>query len=145
MESQLFEIMRFNILVAAFNPATASKLSDEYVFAWDKRVYPFSSGEKSQHKAFSSSFHVNKSMMEELSKFLDKMWLAKTVPTFYDLEKRYRGHNGWDRMELVHACKYMKLASLFDDSFWAQLMKHCPTEARGILHPYNRTSDLYLN
>jgi hypothetical protein len=145
MEKQLFEVMRFNILVAAFNPATAPRLSDAYVFAWEKRVYPFSSGEDLQHGAFGSSFHVDKTMIGELSTFLDEMWNAKTVPTFYDLESKYRGNGGWDRMELVYSCTYMKLAGLFDDAFWTQLMKNHPAEASGIMRKYGREKDLYLN
>lgn len=144
MESQLFEIMRFNILVAAFNPATASRLDDAYVFAWDKRVYPFRS-ENSQHGAFSSSFHVDKSMMEELAGFLDKMWLAKTVPTYYELERKYGAHGPWDRMKLIYACEYMRLAGLFDDSFWTKIMSDRPVEASSILQKYNRKNDVYLN
>jgi hypothetical protein len=145
MESQLFEIMRFNILMAAFNPATADRLSDDYVFAWEKRVYPFSNGEELQHKAFSSSFRIDKTMVEELAEFLDKTCSAKTVPTFYDLETKYRGQGGWDRMELVYALKYMKLANLFDDQFWTQLMKNHPAEASSISRKYEREKDLYLN
>jgi len=145
MQSQLFEIMRFNILLAALNPVTASKVNDAYVFAWYHRVYPFAFGEDLQHETFSSAFRVDKTMIEELGKFLDQMWLAKTVPTFYDLETKYRGRGGWDRMELVYAIHYMKLANLFDDSFRTELMKNHPSEASSISRKYDRENDVYLN
>jgi ketosteroid isomerase-like protein len=42
-------------------------------------------------------------MAEELSTFLDECWRNGTVPTFYDLEDRYRGRK-FDRMQLIFAC-----------------------------------------
>ena len=138
-----FQIMRFKIMSAALDPHTGPRLSDAYVFAWDESVYPNHSG-GGFHRPFANSFRVTKGMAEELSTFLDEQWRNGTVPTFYDLEDRYRGKSKFDRMELVNACRYFYLESLFDAAFWKQLMVNHPSEASHILDKYDRGKDMYF-
>jgi hypothetical protein len=145
MEKALFEIMRFNILTAALNPATRDKIDDGYLVAWENRVYPLNDGEDPQHETFSSLFHVDKSMMIELREYLESMHRAKIVPTFYDLEDKFRGKGRWDRMELVWACHYLKLRGAFDDVFWRRLGERHPSEASNIWLDYDREKEVYLN
>ena len=151
MDDKLFAIMRFNILTAALNPATEHLLSDACVYAWDRRVYPLDEAGYC-HKPFAASFAANEEMMTEFAKYLDKQWIAKEVPTFYQIEDHYdlKGFGGketnWDRMSLVFACRYMKLTGWFDKEFWTQLLtpSEHPIEAESIAQPYDRKKDLYL-
>jgi hypothetical protein len=151
MGDKLFEIMRFNILTAALNPATRRLLGDAYVYAWDRKVYPVDHRNE-RDKPFAASFDVTEEMMDELGKFLEERWRGKNVPTFYQLEDYYHirepGTAGspWDRISLMHACRYLKLAEWFDSEFWSRLLaptEH-PSEASSIAQPYDRKKDLFL-
>jgi len=109
VEDKMFEIMRMTILTAAVNPATADRFTDASVYAWVNRVYPFFA-ESSQDEAFAASFDVTKDMMNELVVYLDEQWRAKEVPTYYDLETKYRDTGRWDRLGLIRACRYSRVA-----------------------------------
>jgi hypothetical protein len=77
--------------------------------------------------------------------------MAKSPITFYELEKHYgvsgtsRGGETWERMQLVHACRYMYLIGSFDEELWSTLCENmkCPSEAHSINRDF-KTSDIYF-
>ena len=147
-DEQLFEIARFNVLVAAKTEGPSEALSGAYVYAWDNGVYPVFHEGAHLHRPFAANFQVTKEMIAELLKYLDAQWLAKKIPTFYALEDYYdvrSGRSPWERTSLIRACRYMFLSDLFDRSFWAALLKGSdhPTEAKSVAEKFE-TSDLYL-
>jgi antitoxin MazE len=147
----MYEMARFQVLTAALTPGVEDRLPDSYVFAWDHGVYPFSNADAGAnlHEPFEPYFRVGKERAEELSKFLDDRWLAKKVPTFYELEDHFEvrlGRSGWDRGMLISACRYMHLCDLFDAAFWKKLLapgQH-PTEASTVVRKFNPAKDLLL-
>jgi antitoxin MazE len=85
-------------------------------------------------------------MVTELSKFLDDSWLKKEVPSFYKLEDYYKVRSGggfWDRMRLIHSCRYMFLKGMFDQEFWEVIKFRQPSEADSITSKF-RTDEIYL-
>lgn len=90
-------------------------------------------------------------MMDDLSKLLDDKWISKSPFTFYDLEKHYgvsgssRGGAVWERMQLVHACRYMYLMGAFDEELWSALCENmkCPSEAHSIRREFT-AADIYF-
>lgn len=149
MERQLFEIMRFQILTAAMKPETQDRLTDAYVYAWETRVFPLFNEGAEWHRPFAAHFVVRAEQVGELSQFLDERWTARYFPTFYELEEHYglrSGRSVWQRANLIRACRYLKLSSLFDQGFWECLVaptEH-PAEAAHITAPFDRTRDVYL-
>lgn len=147
----LFNIQRFQILSRFVDTEEGRSFSAAYAFAWDEGVYPISNHGGDWHEPYKGAFRVPESAMDELAEFLDQKWLAKEAITFYQLEsnfdprRRYDGAFPWDRMELAHACKYMKLAGMFGDEFWTTLAggHDCPMEAHTILRDYTR-GDTYF-
>jgi hypothetical protein len=149
-DDQLFQIARFNILVAAKTPGPDRALANAYVFAWDRGVYPLFHEGAHLHQPFSSQFRVLKEMVNELAKYLDDRWLAKEVPSFYELEDYYdirSGRTAWDRGNLIAGCRYMFLNDMFDSKFWSTLLAGSdhPTEAKSIRRKFNVDDDIYLN
>jgi hypothetical protein len=149
MDQKLFAIMRFQILTTALSSELGERLTDAYVYAWDARVYPLFNHGPDWHGPFADCFEVSKAMLDELSKYLDEAWRDGKVPSFYQLEERYRIREGggeWDRGKLIHACRYMRLQGLFDDAFWKRILEptNHPTEASMITDKFSRSDDLYL-
>ena len=143
---RMYEMARFQVLTAAVTPGVEDRLPEAYVFAWDNEVYPFSDAGSHLHVPFEPYFRVCEEKAEELSKFLDDRWLAKKVPTFYELEDHFETRFGWDRGMLISACRYMYLHNLFDAAFWKTLLtpgKH-PTEAATISRKFNPAKELLL-
>ena len=144
-DKQLFQIARFNVLVAA----KAELLPDAYAYAWANGVYPLFHEVAYLHEPFAAQFEVTKEMLEELGTYLDDRWLAKNVPSFYKLEDHYEvrlGVSGWNRHRLVAACRYMFLDGSFDKPFWDALLKGSdhPSEAKAITQKFNVKDDIYF-
>jgi len=144
---QLFQLARFQVLCAAKMKGPDEALSDGYVFAWEHGVYPLFDEEAEMQRPFAQNFLIPPDKIEELSKFLDALWLEKEEISFYGLEKHYEireGRGFWDRMKLIHACRYMRLKGLFDDEFWAGILKKTdyPIEASSINSPYPKSASI---
>lgn len=140
---QLYELTRFQVLTMSLTPGPGDRLSDGYVFAWDRGVYPWNDEGTDLHVPFEPYFRVSKEMGHELSQYLDEKWLSKEVPTFYELETYYGvrlGRTLWTRGALLVSCRYMFLNELFDKPFWKKLLtptQH-PTEASVITRKFDR-------
>jgi len=131
--------MRFQILTAAHSETVGHKLSDAYVYAWDQGVFPIAHESADWHKPFSDCFNVSQDMLKNLIQVLDE-----NAFTFYELEKYY-GSSGWDRAQLIGACRYLFLSDEFNFD-WARLlapMEH-PSEAYKIKKSF-KLDDIYLN
>jgi antitoxin MazE len=136
-ERQLFEIARFQIKLAAANPATAARLPLSYVYAWEWRLYPMHDDIDGISKSFEEFFNIKEDQVYELARFLDDRWLGNDPITFYQLEDHFnvRGNGRrWDRIKLISVCRYFFLLRHFDDSFWKHLLSpmEYPTEAASI-------------
>lgn len=144
VERMLFLNQKFNILQMKINH---DLIMDAYAFAWHEGVYPAFNDDAEWHLPYEQFFDVSAEMLGELAKQLDDAWLPKSIPTFYELEERYitEGSN-WTRSLLISACKYMRLAGLFDADLWKIVCKEskCPTEAHTIIRPF-RKGDIYFN
>lgn len=148
-DEQLFQLARFNVLAAAKTKGFDQALSPAYIYAWEEGVYPIFQQMGGLHKPFASHFRVTEQMMDELSKFLDDRWLAKEVPSFYQLEDHYKvrsGRTAWDRVSLLIACRYMFLDRAFDEDFWKSLLRESdhPTEAKSIIRKFS-VDDTHLS
>lgn len=145
---RMYEMARFQVLTAALTLGGV-RLPGSYVFAWDHEVYPFSDAGARLHVPFEPYFRVGTEKADELSKFLDDRWIAKKVPTFYELEDHFEirlGRSGWDRGMLISSCRYMHLNDLFDAAFWKTLLtpgQH-PTEASTVTRKFDPRKDLLL-
>ena len=146
MSAALFEIARFQLVVAALTPGPSERLEDAYVYAWDVGVFPLFDDWGRLHLPFAEHFLVDEPMMRELMTFLDQRWSEGHVPSFYELETHYdvRGNSKWDRSGLIHALRYAFLSGRFDEGFYATLRKRGdhPAEAAGIADPFDRSSEL---
>ncbi|MGC4008544.1 MAG: hypothetical protein QM805_05850 [Pseudomonas sp.] len=89
--------------------------------------------------------------MKELAEFLDDLWRENQTITFYKLEAHYglrgaaAGGPVWDRMDLVHACRYFRLHDWFDDAFWDGMVGHsdCPSESHSVKRDFS-VEDVYF-
>lgn len=143
----LYEMARFQVLSAAMTEGPGDHLHDAYVFAWETGIYPYFDDVISLHKPFEAEFAVGSQQMRDLFTMLDEHWLARTVPTFWELEDRFNVRDGggpWERGTLIYALRYARLSRRFDDAFFAALLKpqQHPTEASLIDGPFDRNSDL---
>lgn len=144
-----YQIMRFQIMAFALTDAGRAKITDAYVFAWDRGVYPIKESGAQFHIPFASAFFISEEMMDELVKYLEDHWQAKTVPTFYKLEDHYdvvSGSGPWERHTLISACRYLFLCRSFDYGFWATLLQQSqhPSEARYVSRLGDRDNDTYF-
>jgi hypothetical protein len=147
----LFNLQRFQIMSRFVDTVDARNFSPAYAFAWDKSVYPASNHGGDWHEPYKHVFSVTEAAMDELTEFLDKRWRSKQPLSFYQLEahfdpqSRFDGAFAWDRMDLVYACRYLKLADLFDDQFWKNLVggHDCPSESHSVNNPYTK-ADVYF-
>lgn len=150
MPSPSFLQMKFQILTHSLDPNSGHLISDAYLHAWDRDVYPYFNDGAPWHVPLESDFHVSKDMVDELSTYLDSNWINKTVPTFYDLEAHFKVSQGttkWDRSSLIRTTRYFFLLDFFDTAFWQQLLtptRH-PTEASTLTRKYDRNVEIYLN
>lgn len=146
-DDQLFQMARFNLLVAA---RSGQPLADAYVYAWDRGVYPLFHDGAHLHQPFASHFSVSKDMVHELSTYLDNRDLANDVPSFYELEDYYDVRSSrtvWDRMSLIVVCRYMFLDRRFGEKFWSTLLRGSdhPAEAKSINSDFAVERDIFLN
>lgn len=130
------------------------EFTDSYLFAWYKGVYPLfedTDGSEAEmpHEVHAESFRITKEKVDYLTKLLDDAWIAKSVPTFYELENdlgiRYSGE--WSRMDLINICKYLYLKDdSWDKDFWETLLQpqEHPSEARSIIRKFDRNKDIYF-
>jgi hypothetical protein len=147
--TQLFHVTRFTVLCAAMTPGPKERISDAYAYAWQAGVYPEFNDTVRLHRPFAEQFDVPRDMVKELAKFLDDRWLKKEVPSFYELEDYYDVRSGrgfWDRLKLVHTCRYMFLNHMFNEECWDSLMVrgHHPTEATSIITKFDRARDIFM-
>jgi len=148
-QKALFNLQRFSILQTKLNPATSNLISDAYVYAWYRSVYPYLD-ESEIHKTLKSCFDVSEKQVETIAKFADTNWLEKKYLTYYDYERIFSNQEmykelGIGRVELLSAFRYFFLHEIFDDEFWNGLFKagEYPIEATSIRRPLN-ISELYL-
>lgn len=144
-----FELARLQIKAIALTPGAGNRISDGYLYAWDRGVYPiFHSDELI--KPFAAYFPVSKEALSKLLRFLDEQMLKDRLYTFYQLEDYFRirhGDSEWDRSTLIGAFRYMFLTKNFERKFWDTLltpMEH-PSEARSIIGKFDRDEDIYFN
>ena len=146
---RLYQIARFNLLVAAKNGACAS-IDDSYIYAWENNVYPAFHDHPDLHKPFAQSFRTSALQVEEIGRRIDELWLAgKPIPSFYQLENLYdlrSERSEWDRSKLIRTCRYMFLNKMFDDAVWGAILSRSdhPVEASSIIDDFNRQEDVWF-
>lgn len=148
-EYRQFELVRAQILSAGLLPEPTSLVSDAYLYAWQYKIYPFFSDE-GPHKVFNREFDISEIEMDNLTQYLDDLWLADKTPTFYEVEDHYNpltnSASNWTRTKLLLACRYLYLFGSFDDAFWKTIltpMRH-PTEASSITRAFDRRRDVWI-
>ena len=143
--SALFQQQRFQIMHLGVHH---NEFTDAYLYAWYEGVYPYvedTDGSVIQmpHELYQDHFRYKKDRVDELHGLLDQKWSDKNNPTFYELEKE----TGWERPELLSLCRYFFLQfGSFDEDFWNKLvepMQH-PSEAQGVVKPFDRQKDIYF-
>lgn len=151
LKEALYQQMRYNVLSTTLNGLNNSPFSDAYIYAWESEVYPFFHDGADWHQAHKEQFKITEQMMDDLSKFLDDLWIAKKTITFYELEKHFgiRGSatssSEWERWSLIRACRYLYLNNGFDSQFWGALLENmkCPSEAFSVVKDFEKT-DIYF-
>ena len=148
-ETKSFELARFNVLCAALQPGTREKLSDAYVFAWERYVYPGLDHGSTLHEPYSHCFQVSGRMLDELVSVIADREESKKPITFYELEDHFMvrdGHSPWNRSKLISACRYLFLHESWDRTVWDALLKKMehPMEAASICRQYIRDDALFL-
>ena len=129
-----FATTKLIVYSIAMHDSEKKMISNAYLYAWKRGVFPYLQTHAEFHVPFSDCFAVSKQMIEELVGFLDKCWVSQKIPSFYELEDRYNVHAGdgdWDRSQLIDSIRYIFLSNTFADEFWVKFMsghKH-PVEA----------------
>lgn len=145
-----FEIMRFQIMAFAMSEPGQTKISDAYLYAWDRKVYPYFDEGAEWHVPFEDNFKISGDQISDVMNYLcDKRDEGK-LPSFYEMEDHYKVRQGgseWDRSTLIAICRYMFLGETLDAEFWTALLKPTdhPTEASNIVRPLDRDRDTYFN
>jgi len=147
----LFNMQKFQILSLFTSEVATRKVSPAYAYAWAEDLYPIGQHSGPWHEPYEGCFKIGQEQLNELSNFLDDLWTKGKTISFYDLETHYGVHGSaqdgpeWDRMSLVHACRYFHLLDWFDEEFWKGLVGHsdCPSESHSIVREY-KASDVYF-
>jgi hypothetical protein len=133
LESQLYQLAKFQVLSSAVNFPDQGGLADTYIHAWYHGVYPYSHAD-GLHTPFEEHFKVRKDEIESLLKYLDDNWLNNKMFTFYELEEHFHSRDpgsNWPRFKLISTLRYFFLDHGFDDPFWSKIVEqyHHPSEA----------------
>jgi hypothetical protein len=150
IKEMLFNMQRLNILTLYSSPDSSNNITEDYAYAWHRKVYPYYSSAE-WHKPYANLFEIKKNDIEELVNIFMEKIDSNNMVTFYELEDFFgiKGIPGlhysdekWTRSRLIKACKYLYLSrhycDLFDDKFWSCLLTNdeCPSEARSITAPF---------
>lgn len=117
------------------------KVPPALAYAHDKRIAPIFHENIAREcygmDPYAEIYAVKARFVEEVSKHIDKLWLAKNLKNvgFQDLETSFGGYKA-NRMELVHAIRYMYLDDRFDDELYSAIKVGAPLEAHGIMDGY---------
>jgi hypothetical protein len=140
----LYEIHRHQILFNAKDASGQLNFPEGYLYAVANRVFPYfhSSWCGDEDDPFASCYRVPSDFMERVITDLDQQWLAGTVPTFYNVERKY-GHE--QRAALIDIFRYSFLSHKFDSTFYQSLLANAgaPTEANGLSRPFDE-SEIHL-
>lgn len=124
---QAYNLQKFLILQAKFNPETSNKISDGYAYAWANDVYPFFHDNQDWHVGFENVFKINKDKISNIVSFINERYINNKFYTFYELEDRFGLEN---RVALIDILRYTYLSRRFTkDIFWKNLMSDYPAEA----------------
>jgi|GEM_PF-2221754 len=134
----LYQLHRYQILLCPKGVDGKYVLPEPYLYAVAHDVYPMwhQSWHTDDNDPFESMYHTKKEFIEDLMTYVDGLWVEKkSIPTFYDLERKYGQEN---RSALIRSFRYCYLNRGFDESFYRQLLGTAdhPTEASGICHPF---------
>lgn len=139
-EKMLYNLQKFQILALYTSDSATKKVTESYAFAWDKGVFPIGHHGCDWHLPHEECFKIGKARVDELGDFLDSIERDGKTITFYQLEDHYdvRSGSGWERMELVFACRYFRLNGWFSEEFWKGMVGHsdCPSESKSILRDF---------
>lgn len=151
MQSKEYMLMRFNILQMGVDRAKGKNLSESYVFAWDRSVYPINDEGAKWHEPFEDEFDVSKDMMGELIDKLVDIWnSAGNAISFYDLEAIFgvrQPNSNWERWQLISAIRYLYLSGAFTPENFHALVADAgaPSEANNICSPFDPNKDIFFN
>ena len=136
----LFEIHRNQILFNALDSDGNFQLSPAYIFAVDRRIYPFFHDNWCGDKPdpYSDCYCVSKDFMDDVFSHLDSLWQDSPddVPTFYELESQYGREK---RGELIVTLHYSFVSERFGEPFYSKLLSpgDHPVEAGGITNEFS--------
>ena len=122
----LFAVTKLQVYSIAASDKEKKIVGNAYLYAWKHGIFPHLQTYTEVHAPFSDCFAVSKQMIEELVGYLDKCWMSKDIPNFYDLEDRYSVHAGdgdWDRSRLIDSIRYIRLSDTFAEEFWVEFMR----------------------
>lgn len=123
MNTQLFEIMRFNILTATETPCFSKEFSFPYLFAWHARVYPIGLDGETE-KSFDYAFKSREVPVSHVLRFLKEYWdsEARTGIEFDDLMFLLKslGFN-MDATQLCDILQYLRMTQVKDPNSGVEL------------------------
>lgn len=145
-----FEIMRFQIMAFAMTEAGKIKISDSYLYAWDRKIFPHFDDGADWHIPFEEHFKISGEQISDVMNYICDCRDENKLPSFYQMEDHYkvRHHDSnWKRSTLLQICRYMYLSESFDGEVWEALLKATdhPSEASSITRPLDRDRDTYFN
>lgn len=143
-DQMLYNQQKFLILSRFTDESATRSFTPAYAYAWAHDLFPVGSNGAEWHRPYEHCFAIREEKIDSLAQFLDSLNLENKTITFYELEDHYdvRGSGGeysWDRMELIHCCRYFRLLEWFGDDFWKGLVGHsnCPSESHSIMNGYD--------
>jgi antitoxin MazE len=128
-KNDMFSLARLQIIQMASTQINFELVSEAYLFAWLKGVYPMlhDSGQgelRNTHQFCSDNFIISHKIVETISACLDNKW--DDAPTFYELEKFFDSRSRlpfhYDRASLILTCRYLYLSDGFYPDFWGKLL-----------------------
>ncbi len=135
----VFESHRMQILLNCQDPSGDLKLPEGFLYSVAAGIYPIfdESWCVGEQDPFSDCYRVGKEFVDQLVTHLDKKWLEKAVPTFYQLEGEFGGRA--KRVELIQVLRYCFLSDKFDPDFYDTVLtaSEHPVEANGINRPFS--------
>lgn len=131
------ESHRTTVLLAKVNPATTEFVPDAYAFAMDNRLFP---GFDRTEDAFEEGYLISKNTFEEVIRYCSDAWSSGEALSFYDVEGSFGRDMRW---EIIVILRYASLKRRFDEKFFLDIARNCPTEAHGISDPF-RLDELSL-
>lgn len=143
----LYELKRQSFLIGYIQKP--DRFEDALAYAYYHRVAPIFHEELVREKhgsdPFAEAYAVEASFVDEVTKYVDDCWAANKLTEigFYNLENRFGGYKT-NRVELIRALEYTRIAGRFDDTVWQAIESNAPVEAKPLAATF-APKDVYFD